>query len=143
MTTEKKVFKTNLNQQYDVIQAMQRDGYNVCTCGNCGDVVLFDKQMMEAGEIQCPHCKAILEYCDYPDLYHEYVYPKVNNVVKFGVTNNYTLNIGAKTFEVWVRWRDYDGQWELYEHFCMDGPVDSLNHDEQHALEQWIKTIDH
>jgi DNA-directed RNA polymerase subunit RPC12/RpoP len=68
---EAKVYKTNLNQQYDVVRTMQNDGYNVCTCGSCGGVVLFDEEMMEAETIECPLCGDLLDYADYPDLYYE------------------------------------------------------------------------
>ncbi len=56
--------------QFEILQEMQMDGYNVVTCGNCGDVILidlFNEKKIE--EVQCPHCKETMEYCDMPDLY--------------------------------------------------------------------------
>ena len=60
---------------------MQMDGYNVVTCGNCGDVVLidlFNEKKMEIDrntieEVQCPHCKETMDYCDMPDLYTQQI----------------------------------------------------------------------
>ena len=49
---------------------MQEDGYNVVTCGNCGDVVLLEVyDTIE--DVQCPHCKETMDYSDMPDLYHQ------------------------------------------------------------------------
>ena len=57
-----------MNEQFKILQRMQQDGYNVITCGNCGDVVLLE--IYDAiDEVQCPHCKETVEYCDAPDLY--------------------------------------------------------------------------
>lgn len=56
-------------EQYRVLKEIQDAGFNVCTCGNCGDVVLFDEEMIQADEIKCPHCDAVMDYADYPDLY--------------------------------------------------------------------------
>ena len=60
-------------QQYDVLLEMQSKGFNVCTCGNCGNVILYNKEMREADSVGCPHCKANMEYPDNADLYHEYI----------------------------------------------------------------------
>jgi phage FluMu protein Com len=66
-----------MKEQFKILQEMQTDGYNVVTCGNCGDVILmdfFDEDKMEVDinyieEVKCPHCKETMEYCDMPDLY--------------------------------------------------------------------------
>lgn len=66
-----------MKEQFKILQEMQSDGYNVVTCGNCGDVILidfFNKEKMEIDrnhieEVQCPHCKETMDYCDMPDLY--------------------------------------------------------------------------
>ena len=52
---------------------MKQDGYNVVTCGNCGDVVLLELNVVQHDEfdVQCPHCKETMDYCDMPDLYHQ------------------------------------------------------------------------
>ena len=67
--------------QFKILQEMQMDGYNVVTCGNCGDVVLidlFNEKKMEIDrntieEVQCPHCKETMDYCDMPDLYTQQI----------------------------------------------------------------------
>jgi predicted Zn-ribbon and HTH transcriptional regulator len=57
-----------MKAQFEILQLIQRDGYNVVTCGNCGYVVLLEiDDIIE--EVQCPHCKETMEYCDMPDLY--------------------------------------------------------------------------
>jgi len=57
-----------MKEQFEILQRMQQDGYNVVTCGNCGDVVLLEiDDTIE--EVQCPHCKEDMEYSDMPDLY--------------------------------------------------------------------------
>ena len=66
-----------MKEQFKILQEMQMDGYNVVTCGNCGDVILidlFNEEKMEIDrntieEVQCPHCKETMDYCDMPDLY--------------------------------------------------------------------------
>ena len=60
-----------MKSQYQILREMQTKGYNVCTCGNCGDVVLFDKQMSQQNDIECPHCDIIMDQCHYPDLYSQ------------------------------------------------------------------------
>lgn len=62
--------KTSYKQQTEVLLDIQACGYNVCTCGHCGDVILYNKEMMEADEVECPHCGIEHEYCDNPDLYY-------------------------------------------------------------------------
>lgn len=57
-----------MKNQYDILQEIQHCGYNVVTCGNCGDVVLIE---LKEGDVQCPHCDYVGGQCDYPDLYHE------------------------------------------------------------------------
>jgi DNA-directed RNA polymerase subunit RPC12/RpoP len=57
-----------MKAQFEILQLIQRDGYNVVTCGNCGDVVLLEIDYT-IEEVQCPHCKETMEYCDMPDLY--------------------------------------------------------------------------
>lgn len=58
-----------MKEQYNILSRMQEDGYNVVTCGNCGDVILLETyDFIE--EVQCPHCKETMDYCDMPDLYH-------------------------------------------------------------------------
>lgn len=73
-----------MKEQFEILRQMQEDGYNVVTCGNCGDVVLLEIKIMKTinpvfypvfkdflEEVQCPHCKETMDYCDMPDLYSQ------------------------------------------------------------------------
>lgn len=60
-----------MKTQYQILREIQAVGYNVCTCGNCGDVVLFDERMSQQDDIECPHCDIIMNECDYPDFYSQ------------------------------------------------------------------------
>lgn len=59
-----------MRNQYDILLSIQAAGYNVVTCGNCGDVVLLDIYEPIMDDIQCPHCKVTMDYSDFPDLYY-------------------------------------------------------------------------
>lgn len=50
----------------DVLQEMQRTGFNVTTCGQCGAVKLH-KTGVE--ELTCEDCGFNSDICDFPDLY--------------------------------------------------------------------------
>ena len=63
--------KITYKQQLEVLLDMQADGYNVCTCEQCGDIILYNEQMTEAEYITCPHCKEEMESSDNPDFYVE------------------------------------------------------------------------
>lgn len=63
--------KASYKQQTEVIEQMQSAGFNVSTCGNCGDVILYNKEMKEADTVACPHCKREMAYSDNPDLYYQ------------------------------------------------------------------------
>ena len=60
-----------MKTQIEILNEMQQSGYNVVTCGNCGDVVLLDVHSDILEEVQCPHCKETMDYSDMPDLYWE------------------------------------------------------------------------
>lgn len=67
-----------VRNQLEILQQMQRQGFNICTCGNCGGIILFNKEAKEAMEetesgesLICPHCKEEMAYSDCPDLYYE------------------------------------------------------------------------
>jgi len=65
-------WNNSMTEQYTILRRMQEDGYNVVTCGNCGDVVLLEMNVAQHDEdVQCPHCKETMDYCDMPDLYHQ------------------------------------------------------------------------
>ena len=71
-------------KQLEILEAMQSKGFNVCNCGNCGGIILFDKETKPslrndiADEVTCPHCERTLGYSDCPDLYYEGM-PELNN----------------------------------------------------------------
>ena len=57
-----------MRKQYDILQDIQGAGYNVVTCGNCGDVLLHD---IKQEEITCPYCNYQSDPCDFPDLFYQ------------------------------------------------------------------------
>ena len=61
----------NYKQQYQVLEEMQSEGFNVCTCGNCDSVILYNQEMKNADFIECPHCKSEMDYSDNPDYYYD------------------------------------------------------------------------
>jgi len=54
--------------QLNILKEIQSIGYNVVTCGSCGDVVLH-RLLNNVDTIDCPHCNTTMELCDMPDLY--------------------------------------------------------------------------
>lgn len=60
-----KAEETHLTQK-QLQQELQSLGYNVVSCGSCGDVFIH-KTPTE--EIQCPHCDLVGDPCNFPDLY--------------------------------------------------------------------------
>lgn len=60
--------ETNYQQQLEVIHEMQSKGFNVCTCSDCGGIILYNNKMSEAESVQCPHC-GIDDY-GHPDFYY-------------------------------------------------------------------------
>lgn len=53
-------------KQKQLQQELQLLGYNIVSCGSCGNVFLH---RTPTEEIQCPHCTLVGEPCDFPDLY--------------------------------------------------------------------------
>ena len=49
-----------------ILQEMQRAGFNVMTCGNCGNIKLAHTGIEEA---TCEGCGFTSDPCDFPDLY--------------------------------------------------------------------------
>lgn len=43
---------------------------NICTCGDCGCIIIVDTVADDLENIQCPFCHFVGEYCDFPDLYY-------------------------------------------------------------------------
>lgn len=68
-----KILKTNQKQQYNILLEIQNAGFNICTCGCCGYVILYNKEMKESDAIVCYNCKTEQEYCETPDYYDSYV----------------------------------------------------------------------
>lgn len=67
-----------VRNQLEILQQMQKQGFNICNCGNCGGTILFNKESKEVMEqtssgegLVCPHCKEEMAYSDCPDLYYE------------------------------------------------------------------------
>lgn len=57
-----------MRNQYDILCDIQKAGYNVVTCGECGDVFLHDS---DQEELVCPYCEFTGDVCDFPDLFYE------------------------------------------------------------------------
>jgi len=51
--------------QKELMQLVLDSGVNIVTCGNCGDVLLHQRDDIE---ISCPYCQFTSEPCDFPDL---------------------------------------------------------------------------
>ena len=66
--TEAETLKRRWDQQYIMARQIQDAGFNVVTCGTCGDVMLH---RMDEEDIECPHCGFTSEPCDFPDFFHE------------------------------------------------------------------------
>ncbi len=63
-------------QQFEILEEMQSHGFNICNCGNCGSIILFNSETKpkatdENEDIFCPHCKEVQAYSDCPDFYYE------------------------------------------------------------------------
>ena len=65
------VYKSTIDDQVQIIERMQSIGFNVVTCGHCGDVILYNDKMKRAELVSCPHCEAENDYSDNPDLFYE------------------------------------------------------------------------
>ena len=59
-----RIYLTGSNE--DVLQKMQKAGFNVTTCGDCGEIVL--QQGIDIDELHCFNCGLISDPCDFPDL---------------------------------------------------------------------------
>ena len=57
------IYLTGSNQ--DILQKMQEAGFNVTTCGDCGEVKLH---LTGVEELECDYCGFISDICDFPDL---------------------------------------------------------------------------
>ena len=49
-------------------------GQSICTCGNCGDVLIVIPNEISSpslceDEYTCPYCNVTMELCDFPDLF--------------------------------------------------------------------------
>tara|TARA_R110001599_G_scaffold341381_1_gene562388 strand:- start:40 stop:261 length:222 start_codon:yes stop_codon:yes gene_type:complete len=65
-----------LAKQWEILQEMQSHGFNICDCGNCGGIILFNEETRpklidDNEDVDCPHCKETLAYSDCPDFYYE------------------------------------------------------------------------
>jgi len=55
-------------KQLHILQRIQEKGYNVCTCGNCGQVLLHK---ITDNAIVCFNCSEDMDLADCPDLHIE------------------------------------------------------------------------
>lgn len=67
-----------MKNQFEILKEIQASGYNVVTCGSCGDVVLLEIKEPITEDIVCPHCNSEMDYCDFPDLYSEPFYKQTH-----------------------------------------------------------------
>jgi len=63
-------------KQVSIIEEMQAKGFNVCNCGNCGSIILFNEETKPKIDddneiVSCPHCKVEIAYSDCGDYYYE------------------------------------------------------------------------
>ena len=58
--------------QYEIIKDMQKNGYNVVNCCDCGLALLVDIAELRDNKdiMSCEYCGVEGEYCDFPDLVH-------------------------------------------------------------------------
>lgn len=61
----RKIYLTDSNK--DVLQQMQAIGFNVTTCGSCGDIKLLSPKS-DRENIECDYCDFVEEECYFPDL---------------------------------------------------------------------------
>lgn len=57
-----------IKNQLDLQFKIQQKGFNIVTCGRCGDVLLHE---VNDEDIECPHCDFVSDPCDFPDLFYE------------------------------------------------------------------------
>ena len=57
-----------MENQKELFKEMQYIGYNICTCGNCGGVIL-KRTNTDQNKITCPHCEQEIDIENCPDLY--------------------------------------------------------------------------
>jgi ribosomal protein S27E len=60
----KTIYLKDSNQQ--ILQEMQRAGFNVVTCGDCGAIILHRTGV---DEVTCQECNLTNDITDCPDLY--------------------------------------------------------------------------
>lgn len=59
------IYLTGTNE--DVLQKMQKAGFNVTTCGECDDIVLHETPVAN-DLLTCYNCGLVSDPCDFPDL---------------------------------------------------------------------------
>lgn len=113
--------------QYEILEEMQGNGFNVCTCGNCGEVILFNSETKpnigdSSEDVTCPHCKKTMGYSDCPDLYTENCYEIIQEEHKKEYSN-YLKDWVIDTFFViddsfYSGWRNIAKKL-VYEGYCL------------------------
>jgi rubrerythrin len=48
---------------------LDQTGIDICTCGNCGHIIMVDTKEDDLENIQCPFCHITDDFCYFPDLY--------------------------------------------------------------------------
>lgn len=63
-----------MKTQLELIEELQSKGYNIVTCGQCGEVFIHEiiniKEDTDPNYITCPYCEFNSEPCDFPDLFY-------------------------------------------------------------------------
>ncbi|GAB6071533.1 hypothetical protein JCM30760_26310 [Thiomicrorhabdus hydrogeniphila] len=57
------------NKQKETFFQIQNKGFNICTCGQCGAVLLMNEQEKTSEEFECFDCGFTGEQCDFPDFW--------------------------------------------------------------------------
>ncbi len=69
--TVAETLKRRWDQQYFMARQILDAGFNVVTCGTCGDVMLYRMDEDTTEDIECPYCGFTGEPCDFPEFFHE------------------------------------------------------------------------
>ncbi len=56
-------------KQIEIFKDLQREGYNIVTCGDCGTVLLH-RTNSDDDKIECFECNNVMDLCDCPDLWY-------------------------------------------------------------------------
>lgn len=96
-------------EQLEILLEMQRKGFNVCNCGNCGGTILIDNNKRfqfsetESGEeFVCHNCRQTMQYSDCPDfLYIGSPDLYLSEVIEYFKVSGYWIDDNS-TFEEYI-----------------------------------------